>query len=292
MGLGSIALIAGLVLNPFGTGSDHLTPGKPEYAFEGQGPVLHLVRVEKVPAQDCKAWVDGLMSVPKGELTPIAGPETLRKAWEPLSEKELKAIKGCDGFPCKVKFNEAEAQAMKKASEGDRVARFYDLVTARMDQYRKTQVRKAYETPGDPPRDPIDPWAMLESKGFKPAEKRPDQPVLFARKLNFNPEKMLTIHQIIDRRASRAVSGNEAVVWVRDAYTDHYFDSWGEWSFVHCDPARKEVVVIQSLLAEMDLLKGKSIFAHAAFGRYRSAFQENGKTYLDTHFEALKKLPQ
>jgi hypothetical protein len=173
------------------------------------------------------------------------------------------------------------------------VLKFHSLVLDRTHLYIQTQLRKGYEFPGDP----IDPWKLFEQRGFKSSVNRPSlsvPPVLFARKLNFAPDKMLTMHQVLDRRSSKTVTSTnyEAVVWTRDVYTDHYFDSWGEWSSIHCDASLNEVVIIESLLSEMDLLKSKNIFARAAFGKYRSAFEENGKVYLDGQFERLKKLAE
>jgi hypothetical protein len=301
MGLGSFVVMTGLVLNPFGPfGPFGMTPdllqmGKPWYAFEDHGPVLQLVRVQKMPVKSCKAWTDALVTPPaadsKNGLVPVRlsdNVDTLRRDWEPWTEKDLEPIKECDDFPCKVKFDATEVDAMKNTSPADRVSKFHSLVIARVTRYVKTQVRKAYEIPGDP----VDPWKLFEEKGFKPNVARPQTPTLYARKLNFAPDKMLTIHQVLDRRAAEGTIGpatTEAVVWVRDAYTDHYFDSWGEWSSVHCDANLKEVVIIQSLLSEMDLLKSKSLFAHAVFGKYRSAYEDNGKIYLDEEFERLKK---
>jgi hypothetical protein len=293
MGLGSIAALTGLMLNPFNTAPDLLQTGKPWYAFDDQGPVLQLVRVQKASVKSCKAWTDALTSVPGDELIPVRpsdSAETLKRDWEPWSEKDLEPITECDDFPCKVKFNAAEVEAMKATPQKERVLKFHSLVLDRVSRYVKTQARKAYEIPGDP----VDPWKLMGERGFKTAVTRPETPALFARKLNFAPDKMLTMHQVLDRRVAKtAPSANaEAVVWTRDVYTDHYFDSWGEWSSVHCDSSTGEVTLIQSLLSEMDLLKSKSIFAHAVFGRYRSAFEDNGKIYLDGQFERLKKLAE
>src|SRR5256885_12329648 len=43
----------------------------------------------------------------------------------------------------------------------------------------------------------------------------------------------------------------EATLWLRDVYTDHYFDSWGEWSHLTCrGTSKKEIVLIQALRSE------------------------------------------
>ncbi|MFL5812189.1 MAG: hypothetical protein ACJ763_01315 [Bdellovibrionia bacterium] len=289
MGLASVAALTGLVLNPFGAAPEVLQSGKPWFAFEAQGPVLQLVRVQKLPAKNCSAWIEAATSVPGDELIPLRPSDTaevLYRDWQPWTEKDLDPIRECDDFPCMVKLNSAEVDSMKKTSEDERVMKFHSLILDRTHRYIKSQARKGYEFPGDP----VDPWALFEKRGFKPEVSRPSTPVLFARKLNFAPDKMLTMHQVLDRRVGK--SSSEAVVWTRDIYTDHYFDSWGEWSSVQCDSSLGEVVVIESLLSEMDLLKSKSIFAHAAFGKYRSAFEENGKVFLNKQFERLKKLAE
>jgi hypothetical protein len=291
MGLGSVVAIAGLVITPFGDVSHLLQAEKPWYGFEPQGPVLNLVRLQKTPVKSCKAWSDALVAVPETGFTPVSVSDpsstvkNLQASWEPLSEKDLKAIKSCDEFPCKVKLNEPETTEMKKAKEPDRVGKFFSIVGSRLESYSKTQVRKGYEYPGEP----VDPWKTLEERGFKTTLPRPEKPDLYARKLNFAPNKMLTMHQVLDRRVARSPQDTEAVVWVRDAYTDHYFDSWGEWSMISCDPSTHEAVVIQALLSEMDLLKSKGLFARAAFGKFRSAFKDNGKVFLDQQFDQLKK---
>lgn len=302
MGLGSFAALTGLLLNPFNSAPDFLQAGKPWFAFDAQGPVLQLVRVQKVPTKDCKAWTDALTSVPGDELVPIRpgdNVENLKHDWEPWTAKDLEPINECDEFPCKVKLNASEVESMEKTPVKERVLKFHLLVLERVNRYIKTQARKAYEIPGDP----IDPWKFFEARGFKSPVARPATPTLYVRKLNFAPDKMLTIHQVLDRRVAKTEShpskgssskgsssgSEEAVVWTRDVYTDHYFDSWGEWGSVHCDASQGEVVVVQSLLSEMDLLKSKSIFARAAFGRYRSAYEDNGKVYLDGQFDRLKK---
>ncbi len=300
MGLGTVAAVTGLMLNPFASAPDLLQVGKPWFGFEDQGPVLQLVRVQKVSLKDsvksCKAWIEALSSVSGDEWVPVRATdnaEALRQDWSPWTEKDLEPIQDCDDFPCKVKLDSAEVEAMKKASKTERVSKFHSLVLERLGRYLKTQARKAYEFPGDP----IDPWKLFEARGFRSATVRPATPTLFARKLNFAPDKMLTMHQVLDRRFAKSPSNTEAVAWVRDVYTDHYFDSWGEWTSVHCESGRGqsstgEVVVIQSLLSEMDLLKSKNFFARAAFGRYRSAFEDNGKIYLEGQFDRLKKLAE
>jgi hypothetical protein len=297
MGLASIAALTGLVLNPFGAAPEVLQSGKPWFAFDAQGPVLQLVRVQKLPEKNCSAWVEAATSVPGDELIPLHpsdSAEVLYRDWQPWTEKDLDPIKECDDFPCKVKLDSAEVEAMKKTPEDERVMKFHSLVLDRTQRYIKSQARKGYEFPGDP----VDPWALFEKRGFKPGVSRPSTPVLYARKLNFAPDKMLTMHQVLDRRvgkilpAGAASTQYDAVSWTRDVYTDHYFDSWGEWSSIQCDSSLGEVVVVESLLSEMDLLKSKSIFAHAAFGKYRSAFEENGKVFLNGQFERLKKLAE
>jgi hypothetical protein len=237
--------------------------------------------------------VEARFSISTAGLAPAGSPENadaLRRSWTPWSEKDLEAIQDCDDFPCKVKLDQAEVDSMKKSSKEDRVLKFHSLVLERVGRYLKTQARKAYEIPGDP----VDPWKLFEERGFKISASRPEAPVIYVRKLNFAPDKMLTIHQVLDRRVARTTgaTSSEAVAWTRDVYTDHYFDSWGEWSSIHCNASSGELVAIQSLLTEMDLLKSKSIFAHAVFGKYRSAFEEHGKIYLDGQFERLKKAAQ
>lgn len=303
MALDSLAAVASLVLAPLGMAPDSLPgalkAGVPHYHFDSDGPVLRLVRAEKTGIQSdhCGAWSDALVTLPSVGASPQWQPQglaaeaaiqTLKNAWEPWEPKDLEPIESCDDFPCKVKFDEKESLSLKELPKKSRLARFYELVLARATHYLQTGLRPAYETPGKP----VDLWKVMEDEGFRSTMTKPIKPNLVVRKLNFDPERMLTLHMILDRRTAQQRVGDlwEAASWVRDAYVDHYFDGWSEGSLLVCDPKSGEVLVVQLLLTEMDLLKNRGFFAHALFPKYRSAFEENGKIYLDKEFQRIESV--
>jgi len=106
------------------------------------------------------------------------------------------------------------------------------------------------------------------------------------RRLDFGPGKMRPVRQVLDRRF--ASSPDEAVVWLRDAYSAHYFDSWGEWIDLSCDPKSRSLVLVQVLLVELDLMKDTDIFSKLGRGKMKSAVEENGSHYLDQTFQKIK----
>lgn len=234
-----------------------------------------------------------MIEVPAVELTPYKHSGDFG-AWEPWSGDELAKIQDCDHFPCAVKFDARETGKMKDTASKDRLPEFLKLVGERVDRYEKTQARSEYEFPGNP----VDPWKLFDDRGYRISVPRPEPRAgalagpVFLRVLDFAPGKIQKMHQVVDRRVAVSPigsSGNEAAVWLRDVYTDHYFDSWGEYGEVSCDPEQGLVYVIQSLIGEMDMLKKTGIVAAISRPKLRSAFEVNGKAYLTRLFEDLKK---
>lgn len=295
MALDSLAAIASLVLVPLGMAPEALPGalklGQAHYHFDYEGPVLRLVRVERMDRAQasCVNWVDALVSSPDKEWQPILenAELPLKTAWEPWDANDLEAVEKCDDFPCKVKFDEKEVGLMKEAGKEKRLSEFYHLVQARALNYLKTGLRPAYESQGTP----VDLWKTMDDEGFRSNLTRPQAPSLLIRKLNFDPDRMLTLHMILDRRAAKQTTGDlsEAAVWVRDSYIDHYFDGWSEGSLLVCDQKSGEVLFVQLLISEMDLLKNRGFFVHAIFPKYRGAFESNGKVYLDREFARIEK---
>jgi hypothetical protein len=293
MALDSLAAIASLVLAPLGMGPDSmpgaLKPAQAHYHYDYDGPILRLVRVEKlkITSPSCKPWADALVSSPEKQWQPDpASTQPLETAWEPWASNDREPIDKCDDFPCKVKFDEKEVSQMKRSPEKGRLAKFYELVRTRALNYLSTGLRPHYESSDAP----ADLWAKMDVIGFKSALPRPSAPFLLIRKLNFDPDQMLTLHMILDRRVAEQTTGDlvEAAVWVRDAYIDHYFDGWSEASLLICDPKEQEVFVVQMVMTEMDLLKNRGFFAHALFPKYRGAFESNAKPYLDREFTRIE----
>jgi hypothetical protein len=276
------ALFAGLVLVPQGELAPLVKDGKPWHGFHANDPVLWVARAQVEENANCAGWLNAMKELPLGARFDPAKPEW--NEWEEWSDEDLDAVKDCDDFPCEVKLNRAEVAEMAKAGEETRKATFLSLVRARVTEALKSGKRKEYEFAGDP----VDPWAGFEAAGFKTELKPGEKPELWIRKLNLAPGKFRPFRQILERRD--AASATEATMWVRDLYDAHYFDSWGEWMDVRCDPATKRVTIVQAILVELDLLKKHDLFSSIARPRMRSAVQEIGRKYLDRMFENLRRL--
>ncbi|HUP56602.1 MAG TPA: hypothetical protein VM598_04060 [Bdellovibrionota bacterium] len=288
-GAASVA-IAGIVIGSFGTLGDLLGKANPWRGFQADGFNLVVLRLQRVDSAECKPWIDAFGAEGRGSQVPLTddGWKSAWSSWEPWTGEDIEAVSDCDDFPCDVKLNAAEADAMKKAPEAERMAKFRSLVEARSRRYLKSGERKEYEFAGDP----VDPWAHLEKLGLRSQVPRPEKAQLWARKYNLDPKKMKTLHQILDLRSARSKSGTEAALWVRDAYTDHYFDGWGEWATLACDPpgaSKKGVTLVHALYLEVDLLKKTDLFSRLARGKLRSAIEEKGGVYLDTAFERIRE---
>ncbi len=259
--------------------------------FRDKDAVLWLARAQRLPDKDCAQVAQALVDQVSAPV--IAGPvaksaEIGFKSWEPWSKKDLEAVSGCDSFPCDVKLNKAETEALAKLPEAKRFDRFTELVQGRSQRYLASGERKEYEFPGDP----VDPWAIFAQAGLKNAAvAQPAEPRLHARRVEFGPaDDVRVLHQVVDRRAARSADGREAVSWLRDVYTDHYFDSWGEWTGSFCENAAtgKGVLLVQALALELDLLKKTDLISRIARGKMRDTVEKNGRIYLDRAFDRLK----
>jgi hypothetical protein len=269
----------GLVLAPFGA-VDALLQKGPFHGFDSADPMLLVVRAERVPGVNpasCTAWLAAV-----AERKPGAAYTEKLAGWLPWDEDENKDIVNCDDLPCDVKLDPAETSRMKAAKESDRAAVFLKNVATRQARYLKTQERTEYEFPGDP----VDPWKFLESRGFWSPIERPTKPALLVRQLDLAPGKFRRLRQVLDVRGARTAT--DAVSWIRDTYTDHYFDSWGEWAWAGCDAKAGTVTVVQALLVEFDLLKKTDLFSRIARPKMRDGVKDYGGAYLDGVFEELK----
>lgn len=79
----------------------------------------------------------------------------------------------------------------------------------------------------------------------------------------------------------------EGVLWVRDAYTDHYFDSWGEWHRVSCHSG--SVHLVQALVLELDLLKKNDLLSRIGRGKMKSAVRSQGTDYLQRMADLIRQ---
>jgi hypothetical protein len=292
--------IAGIMLGSFGSLDEMLKSSNPWHGFQDDGPNVVTFRVQHVENAPCAAWIAAFTADTRGIHlgTPAKQPwpswriwpgwKQAWQSWEPWAGEDLDAVKDCSGYPCDVKLNETEAGQMKALPKEQRLEKFNSIVEARTENYLKTGQRKEYEFPGDP----VEPWAYLEKLGLHSRVPRPDAADLWVRKYNLDPKRMKTLHQMLDRRTARSASGTQAELWVRDAYTDHYFDGWGEWASITCDPKdspNRGVTVVQALFLEVDLLKKGDLFSRIGRGKLRGVLQDSGKSYLENAFARIKE---
>jgi hypothetical protein len=277
----------GLFLAPFGNPQDLTRLSNPWHGFLPRDPVLWVVRIQDVPAGNCNQWLQAIASAAPGERLELGDTRSiqLEKSWGPWDEDDINAIKDCDDFPCAVKLNSVEASKLSSSSVEGRQKKYFSVVGERVAQYLRTQERKEYEFSGNP----VDPWALLEKHGFVSKSTKPPQPLLYSRKLDFGSGKVQPIRQVLDWRVAKAPSGREVTTWMRDAYTDHYFDSWGEWTHFSCSSSKsKTSTVIQVLIVELDLLKKTDLISKIMRGKMKSAIEENGRAYLDRSWNRIK----
>ncbi len=277
-----LTLVFGMVLIPFGPVPDLLKTGQPWRGFDADESILTVARAENVPLKDaraCSRWIGALSRLDFGT---ALGPAAWKK-WSPWSEDDREAVDECDSFPCDVKLDQQEIAAMTAAAAPKRHSVFMALTNGRAQEYLQSSRRKACEYPGPS----VDPWARGEAKGFKSGVSLPVKPDLRVRRLDFGgaDSEMRPLRQILDRRF--ASSPREGALWVRDVYTTHYFDSWGEWIHVACDGSTATVTM--ALIVDLDLLKKTDLISRLARGKMRSAVETNGAKHLDVVFATLKK---
>jgi hypothetical protein len=95
---------------------------------------------------------------------------------------------------------------------------------------------------------------------------------------------------VVDRRVVVSKDRLQASLWLRDVYTDHYFDSWGEWANIRCLPEKKEVDVTLALSIELDMLKKTDFFSSLAKGSMRDSVRTLSIDYLnDWYFSLLNQ---
>ena len=280
-GARTLAAVAGLVLVPFGDVSEHLKHHNPWTGFDAQDANLVVVRAEQLSTGVCAAWTRALGALLPGAPISIIDLEAL-KSWEPWNEEDLHSIRKCDSQPCDMKLGDGEVAQLKATPENGRLAKYQDFVVARAKGYLANQERKEYEFPGAI----TEPWSYFERRGFKTELKIPAEAHLFVRKLDLAPGQARTLHQILDRRI--ATSSRETVIWVRDLYDDHYFDSWGEWTQLTCSESG-EIRLVQALFFEFDLLKKSDLISRIMRGKMKGAVETQGIAYLNRTFEKLRQ---
>jgi hypothetical protein len=277
-----------LTLKSFGPVPALLKEKNPWVGFKDDAAVLTALRAQKAPlksASACEAWIDALVA--DRALGRAVGPKPQSEwakaiqVWAPWSADDVKDIESCDKAPCGVKLSPAEGAQMGAVEPAARRSKFPALVYGRAENYLKSEARKEYEFEGDP----VDPWKRFEEMGLKSPLSKPAAPSLLLRRIDFFPGRLKTIHQVIDARVAVSPDRRHATLWRRDVYTDHYFDSWGEWTDVSCFDG--EVTVVQALLLELDLMKKTDLLSRMMRSKMRGAIEDNGEVYLKQAFARL-----
>lgn len=282
-----------MTLVPFGSGTELVKKSNPWHGFADEGPVLTVLRVQKVPTvqgnPSCGNWVEAAArddnATGKGIGASTSSWDASTREWQPWAEDELEAVTGCSKMPCQVKLNEFETAQMSAVSEALRPKKFHSLVQERVQRYQKSQERKEYEFRGDP----VDPWKVFEKLGLKSPQAMQAKAELRVRKVVLAPGRVRSVRQVVDSRFSASPDRRNATLWRRDVYTDHYFDSWGEWLDVRCDPEQGSVWITQAILLELDLMKKTDVMSKLMRSKMRGATEDNGAVYLDRWFDRLRK---
>jgi hypothetical protein len=286
----SVALVSTLALAPYGNINPLLEKRNPWRAFQAEDPILTGVRVSRAgPDQvpSCAPWIHAFTSNMRGIQ---GGPQW--SAWLPFEKDEKEAIEDCHEEPCAVKLNEKEVAQMATVAQsgkdsGDkspRFEKFLSLVLDRATAYKASGVRSEYEYTGGI----TDPWAYFEKNGYKTDLVMPVTPNLGLRKLDFHNSRVRPIRQMVDRRVAVSKNHTEASLWIRDIYSNHYFDAWGEWGHISCDPQKHEVTVVLATNVEFDVLKNHGLFASISRGSAKGSMQTLTEDYLDQWWSEIK----
>lgn len=257
--------------------------------FAVRDSVLWLTQ-KKVLKSGCLPATTALVnqySVFKAQYKLLSTSSDLEKAWAPWPEDDLEWVEECDSFPCKIKLDKAEVDSLETLKEKERQKAWFKQIFVRKEQYQQTGVRRGYEFEGDL----IDPWLFvlqekllgsealsgLFSKAVTPFKVSANQ--LFARRFDFSKEKMKPIRQVVDLRFESSERG--AWIAIRDLYTAHYFDAWGEFYFVECGKSQTDPTLYGSVLVlDLDLLKQTSLISRLSRGSMKNAVEEHGHRFL------------
>ncbi len=207
-----------------------------------------------------------------------------QKGWVSRGKKELEQLESCASAPCFVKLTDAEGQKMGQALSGSRLQVWTEAVDDRLKLYLSKGVRQVYER-GVPRFDPWDWFAKAGLPGVPECEKqgsnclRPGLPASIER-VTLEPRDEKPIRQLIDRRSWIHKEGKRAGWVSRDVYSEHYFDSWGEWVSWECLP-EGGVLVRVWLAMEVDLLSKTNPLIRMARGRIIDGLEERAKLHAE-----------
>ena len=267
-----------MILVPFGPASDLIQKKNPWHGFDYKDSVLMMVRLEKIEKADCAKYLTAAETKP---IEGVFGKDF--EAWKPWEPDELDGVQDCDDFPCKIKLNTAEVSAMKAENKTSRLSKYQQLIAARVQKYQQSGQRDGYEFEGAP----LDPSTIFEKLGLKSTLKPKPTGTLVYRENDFSSGKTKPIRQVMEHAV--ASSPTEYLSVLRDVYTNHFFDAWGEYLDVSCEADSGAVWLAQGLVVDLDLLKKGDLFSVISRSKMREAFSDTGSRYLERIAEKLKE---
>jgi len=274
---------------PFGDFSLLDKTAQPFYDWVKDEAVFHTLKIEHVPFQGkCEGVLKSLSEWRPFSDSYKTGPEgfeALDKSWAPWSENDMDAITDCDSFPCKIKTNPKETDRVKVAKPDERKRKIFEIISARAVEYLKSRKRFEYDTPGVP----LDPWIWLKQHDYPigDALAKLKNPQLYSRIYRFTDSGYRPIRQILDLEMLK--SGNRIDWFIKDIYTAHYFDGWGEWIRVECDEQKKDLRFVMSLALDFDLFKNKDILSVLGRPKMKEALSQNTEKYQGLQLSELKR---
>lgn len=264
--------------------------GRVDHGIERIGPTVYSRKEEQIPyekpCQDLAHELEGWDFF--GSPYTAAG---LEEAWKPWSSSDLKAIESCDSFPCAVKLDGKEVGVLENVEKDKRKNIFFDLVGKRVSAYETSDVRSEYEFPGTP----IDPWKkIIEIESKQKNEIKPSavkKKKLTTRFHRFTDQSYRPLRQVFDvRMDAKSETDRVRLSWlVRDAYTAHYFDGWGEWIELSCVASKKLLILKQGLFLEFDLFKKTDFFSRLSQGTMVNRLRELSDVYQRLERDSLFK---
>jgi hypothetical protein len=286
------AATAGLALAPFGAIEERLRGSEPWRGYDARDSYFTLVRAQRWPlagGEDaCRDWMEALRELRHG--LPL---EPAFRAWEPWEAHDTDSVRACREAPCKVKLGRDEGAELGRVAAADRPRRYLEIVSRRAERYRLEGVRPPFEHGVVR----TDPWRELEGAGFAFAAPSapPPTPTIVSRVLDLRNEQVRRIRQVLDQRVdvrppAEAGGAWEGHFWVRDVYSAHYFDVWGERLWLRCDPRAQQARSVHALLVDFDLLRKTDLVTRLARPRLRAGIRDMGARYLDEAHERLASL--
>jgi len=197
--------------------------------------------------------------------------EDLRKSspeygWTPRKASELKHLTQCQATPCFVKLAPEEGSQMGQVEMASRLDRWESLVNRRVSEYRTHGRRLSYEKASSR----FEPWKLLRGMGLKgvPTCSSSEDRCVWSidphqvEKWTLTPQDEKPIRQVLDHRTWEDQGLEVRGTVTRDIYSEHYFESWGEWVQWECVKGQLQMKVW--IVWEVDLLAKNDFFVRMA----------------------------